>query len=63
MLNQSETSSDLATRIRIEYDRECYKQAEARVRGQLDKLQVSVKETIKAVNGPPPPERRQPATP
>ena len=44
-----ETNADLALRIKLEYERECYRQAEARVREQLRKLQASTSETIKAV--------------
>ncbi len=44
-----ETNADLALRIKLEYERECYRQAEARVRQQLRKLQASASETIKAV--------------
>ncbi len=46
---RSETNADLALRIKLEYERECYRQAEARVREQLRKLQASASETIKAV--------------
>jgi len=44
-----ETNADLALRIKLEYERECYRHAEARVREQLRKLQASASETIKAV--------------
>jgi hypothetical protein len=40
----------MAMRIQLEYERECYRQAEARVRARLQELQGSVKETIKSVN-------------
>lgn len=40
---QSDPNKELATRIRLEYDRECFKQAEKRVRAQLEKLQTEVK--------------------
>jgi uncharacterized protein (UPF0548 family) len=40
----------LAMRIKLEYERECYRQAEERVRARLQELQGSVKETIKSVN-------------
>ena len=40
---QSDPNKELATRIRLEYDRECYKQAEKRVRSQLERLQAEVK--------------------
>jgi hypothetical protein len=45
----SEKNADLALRIKLEYERECYRQAEARVREQLRKLQASATETTKAV--------------
>jgi hypothetical protein len=44
-----QANTDLALRIKLEYERECYRQAEARVREQLRKLQVSASETAKAV--------------
>ena len=40
---QSDPNKELATRIRLEYDRECYKQAERRVRAQLEKLQAELR--------------------
>ena len=49
MAPRPETNADLALRIKLEYERECYRQAEARVREQLRKLQASASETIKAV--------------
>jgi hypothetical protein len=45
----SEKNADLALRIKLEYERECYRQAETRVREQLRKLQASASETVKAV--------------
>ena len=42
-------NSDLEARIALEYERACYKQAEARVRARLHKLQLSVNEAIEAV--------------
>jgi hypothetical protein len=39
----------LALRIKLEYERECYRQAELRVRERLHRLQGSVGTTIKAV--------------
>jgi hypothetical protein len=45
----SEKNADLALRIKLEYERECYRQAESRVREQLRRLQASASETIKAV--------------
>ena len=44
-----EMNADLALRIKLEYERECYRQAEARVREQLRKLQASASDTVKAV--------------
>jgi hypothetical protein len=44
-----EKNADLALRIKLEYERECYRQAEGRVREQLRKLQASASETVKAV--------------
>ena len=49
MAPRPETNADLALRIKLEYERECYRQAEARVRDQLRRLQASASETIKAV--------------
>jgi hypothetical protein len=46
---QVESNADLALRIKLEYERECYRRAEIRVREQLRKLQASASETIKAV--------------
>ena len=44
-----ESNPELALRIKLEYERECYRQAETRVREQLRKLQASASDTIKAV--------------
>lgn len=41
---------ELAARIKLEYERECYRQAEMRVRERLRQLQSSVGETIKAID-------------
>jgi len=41
-------AADLALRIKLEYERECYKQAEGRVRARLQRLQAWTAETIKA---------------
>jgi hypothetical protein len=43
-------NAELALRVKLEYERECYRQAEARVRDRLRQLQGSVGETIKAIN-------------
>jgi hypothetical protein len=47
---QADPNAELAMRIKIEYERECYRQAEARVRARLQQLQQSVGETVKSVN-------------
>jgi hypothetical protein len=38
---------DMTQRIKLEYERECYRQAEARVRAQLGRLQASMGEDRK----------------
>jgi hypothetical protein len=48
---QGEVDADLALRIKLEYERECYRRAEARVRRQLRALQAAVKENVEAPNG------------
>lgn len=45
-----DTGVDMALRIKLEYERECYKQAEIRVRENLRRLQAWTTETIKASN-------------
>jgi hypothetical protein len=45
-----ERNAELALRIKLEYERECYRQAEMRVRERLHQLQSSVGETVKSVN-------------
>lgn len=47
---QSDPNAELALRIKIEYERECYRRAEVQVRDRLQKLQASTSETIKSVN-------------
>ncbi len=47
---QTDRNEELALRIKLEYERECYRQAEARVRERLRQLQVSVGETAKSVS-------------
>jgi hypothetical protein len=42
-------NASLALRIKLEYERECYRQAELRVRERLHRLQSSVGATIKAM--------------
>jgi len=43
-----DANAELALRITLEYERECYKQAEARLRAQLQTLQAWTVETVKA---------------
>lgn len=45
----ADANRDLALRIKLEYERECYRQAELRARNRLGELQKSVGATIKAV--------------
>ncbi|KAB2920335.1 MAG: hypothetical protein F9K29_02320 [Hyphomicrobiaceae bacterium] len=47
---QADPNADLALRIKLGYERECYRQAEKRVRERLQLLQASANATIKAVN-------------
>jgi hypothetical protein len=42
-------NADLALRIKLEYERECYRQAELRVRRQLKALQAAVSEEVAAL--------------
>ena len=44
---QAKQDEHLATAIRLEYERECFKQSEARTREQLVKLQAAVRRTVK----------------
>jgi hypothetical protein len=44
-----DAEAGLSLRIKLEYERECYRQAELRARGRLNQLQESVGATIKAV--------------
>ena len=37
------------TRMKLDYEQQCFRQAETNVRGRLDRLQDSVEETIQAV--------------
>jgi hypothetical protein len=41
---EGDVNSELAERIKLEYERECYRQAELRVRRQLRALQAAVRE-------------------
>lgn len=43
---QGTAASDLETRIALEYERACYKRAEATARARLRKLQVAVRDRI-----------------
>ena len=43
-----DANAELALRIRLEYERECYRQAELRVRKQLQALQSAAREAVKA---------------
>ena len=43
----AKANAEMAARIKLEYERECYRQAEARVRDQLSRLQVSVSDSLK----------------
>jgi hypothetical protein len=52
-----ERNAELALRIKLEYERECYRQAEMRVRQRLHLLQSSVGETVKSVNRTEQPSR------
>jgi hypothetical protein len=54
---EEDRNADLALRIKLEYERECYRQAEMRVRDRLSQLQSSVSETIKSVNRAEQPSR------
>jgi len=45
---QPDANVDMALRIKLEYERECYKQAESRVRERLQRLQAWTAEAIKA---------------
>jgi hypothetical protein len=44
----SDAGVDMALRIKLEYERECYKQAEIRARERLLRLQAWTAETVKA---------------
>jgi hypothetical protein len=45
---EHDANAELALRIRLEYERECYRQAELRVRKQLQVLQAAAREAVKA---------------
>lgn len=47
---QSGANADLALRIKLEYERACYRRAGMRIRERLQQLQASVAATIKAAN-------------
>jgi hypothetical protein len=45
---EHDANAALTTRIRLEYERECYRQAELRVRKRLQALQAAAREAVKA---------------
>ena len=45
---EHDANAELALRIRLEYERECYRQAELRVRKQLQALQAAAREALKS---------------
>lgn len=45
----ADPNADLALRIKLEYERECYRQAETRVRERLNALQTSTSQTMGAI--------------
>ena len=53
----ADRNAELAVRIKLEYERECYRQAEIRVRDRLGQLQGSVSETIKSIHRTEQPSR------
>ena len=53
----ADRNAELALRIKLEYERECYRQAEMRVRERLHQLQSSIGETVKSVNRTEQPSR------
>jgi len=53
------TQADAALRMKLDYERQCYRHAEMILRNGLRELQASVGETIKAVNREQPPARQQ----
>jgi hypothetical protein len=44
---QDTAATEMETRIKLEYERACYKQAEAATRARLHKLQVAMRELVK----------------
>jgi hypothetical protein len=56
----AQTDPDAALRAKLDYEQQCYRQAEMILRDRLLGLQASVSETIKAVNRGAPPDVRQP---
>ena len=44
---QDTAATEMEARIKLEYERACYKQAEAATRARLSKLQVAVRELVK----------------
>src|SRR5262249_15338515 len=47
-LVQTEPDASLAARIRLEYERDCFRRAEARMRERLERLQCAVRRTVRA---------------
>jgi hypothetical protein len=45
---QTDPNASLATRIKLEYERDCFQRAEARMRERLLKLQAEVRRTVAA---------------
>lgn len=48
--NARDPNSDMARLIKLEYERECYRQAEIRARRQLAQLQAAMRETLNALD-------------
>ena len=46
----NDPNAELALRIRLEYERECYRQAEIRVRDRLKQLQMSTTQTMRTID-------------
>lgn len=48
--NVRDPNSDMARLIKLEYERECYRQAEIRTRRQFARLQAAMRETLSALD-------------
>jgi hypothetical protein len=48
-VGQAEPNATLGLRIRLEYERDCFRRAEGKVRDRLQRLQAAVGKTMKAV--------------